>query len=196
MNSKRLFGEFAVTMSDKFDKKINQAMLDLIWKSLKDYTNEQCEKAFDHVAKHGRFYKDILPDLMEHLESNEDKAVFAWEKVDKAVKSYGPYVSVQFNDPVIHSVIELLGGWVNFQNTTTGQWKWVQKDFLKHYNTLRKKSSHPKYLPGQIEIENVRKAPQHIEGRWEKEVKKIGFKETKEVQRLPRKEPKRIAQAP
>jgi len=57
------------------------------------------------------------------------KDVIAWtEKVRKAIVSVGAYQSVQFDDPAIHSCIELMGGWSELCATRTDELKWKQKE--------------------------------------------------------------------
>lgn len=77
-----------------------------------------------------------------------------WVLVDKTVKSDGVYTSVKFSDPVIHSVINAMGGWVALGLCSMDEWKWKQKEFERLYAIMSRQSEHPDHLPGQIELDN------------------------------------------
>lgn len=62
-----------------------------------------------------------------------DRASIAWTKVDKAIRSVGVYPSVVFDDPVIHLVIEDMGGWIKLGNQTEKEWPFIARDFEKRY---------------------------------------------------------------
>ncbi|MCK5606513.1 hypothetical protein KAR91_31715 [Candidatus Pacearchaeota archaeon] len=61
------------------------------------------------------------------------QATIALDKVQKAFWYAGVYKSVVFDDPIIHAVIENLGGWVTYCNTPDHELKWWKKDFEKKY---------------------------------------------------------------
>ena len=84
----------------------------------------------------------------------EEKSLFAWEAVLKAMKKYGAYNSVKFNDPIIHSVIPIMAGsWADFCHIPLD--KWMQKEFINNYKIMGKRNEHPEYLKGICEIENT-----------------------------------------
>ncbi len=155
MKDETKFGEYTGLLSEKFGKEISQAYLKMIWESLRPFNDGDCERALKHVFLHGRFLKDLIPDLLQRLEGEaKDQAVLAWVAVDKAVKNHGPYASVKFDDLVIHSVINVMGGWGQFQDCSIKEWTWKQKEFEKLYPVIQRKNNHPEHLAGQIEMKN------------------------------------------
>lgn len=155
MKDKIKFREYIALLSEKFEKEISQAYTKMIWESLRPFEDVDCERALKYVFLHGNFLKDLIPDLLKQLEGDSQaQAVEAWLIVDSAVKSHGNYQSVKFEDPVIHSVIKAMGGWVNFQDCEIKDWVWRQREFERLYGILKNKGNHPDYLPGQCEIEN------------------------------------------
>lgn len=62
-----------------------------------------------------------------------DSALVAWSKFDKAVRSVGPYMSVAFDDPIIHRVIEDMGGWTGFDKKTEDEWPFLRNEFTTRY---------------------------------------------------------------
>lgn len=44
----------------------------------------------------------------------EDRAALAWARAERALARYGPYQSLDFQDPVLHRLIRHYGGWEAF----------------------------------------------------------------------------------
>jgi hypothetical protein len=148
------FLKYMATLGELFDKQISESMLELYWEILKDFSEQEIMKVFNLAGRHCKFFPKPA-ELLEILEGDkQDQAVLAWEKVYKATSSIGAYESVQFDDPVIHSCIKLMGGWVELCRVKTDEMKWKQKEFEKLYSVFSQRSSHPKYLVGITEHEN------------------------------------------
>ena len=90
--------------------------------------------------------------------SKEDlhsRALLAWQNVIDTVERCGSWSSVQFDDPVIHSCVRALGGWIELCSTDVTEMVWREKKFLELYPVLSKSNqTHPKYLIGVDEKEN------------------------------------------
>ena len=154
MKNKKLFREYMVLLGEIHNRELSDLLLDAYWKILEPFSDDACKKSFDQLIAISKFFPKP-PDFLEILRGTiQDTAVLAWEKVDSTVKSHGPYVSVKFDDDVIHSCIELMGGWVALCNEDIKNWHWKQKEFVQLYATLSKKNIHPEYLPGIVEKEN------------------------------------------
>lgn len=90
--------------------------------------------------------------------SSQDGALVAWSKVDKAVRLVGPYQTVVFDDPVIHRVIQDMGGWAQFGNKPEKEWPFIAKEFENRYRGYHQRSEtpdYPKALIGLAESENA-----------------------------------------
>ena len=138
-------------------KNLHPALIEIYYKSLERFTIAEIEIAIKQVINTRVFSGLPKPaEIIQAIESKDsDTAIIALELVIYAVEHIGNYTSVKFTDPVIHSVIEMLGGWPKFCTATEEEWVWLKKDFLKFYPTMAKKQSHSDYLPGQFEIDNV-----------------------------------------
>ena len=66
----------------------------------------------------------------------KDRPLAAWQAVREAIRKVGAYESPCFDDPVIHAVIQQLGGWPVVCETLTSEMKWLEKDFCKTYSAL------------------------------------------------------------
>ena len=79
--------------------------------------------------------------------STQDSALVAWAKVDKAVRTVGVYESVVFDDPLIHRVIDEMGGWCRLGKETDKEWPFVGKEFENRYRGYTLRSEKPEYPP-------------------------------------------------
>jgi len=154
MKDEALFKKNITVLCELFDKPLSQLLTSVYWKALEPFTDGQCERAFKEIILSSKFFPKPA-DFIERLTGKqEDQATQAWICVVEAIRRYGNYQSVGFANPVIHSVIEFMGGW-----GATGEWqdselKWKQKEFERLYNIMQQSEKHPEYLPGLCEIEN------------------------------------------
>lgn len=150
------FKEYLSVLSEIHDRQITPMLASVYWKVLEPFTDEQCKAAFEQVIQSARFFPKPV-DLLEILHGKSaDAATVAWVKVVGAVRRVGNYDSVMFDDPVIHEVIDFMGGWPK-----TGEWleselTWKQKEFERLYSVFKvgSRKSIP-YLPGLLEIQNA-----------------------------------------
>ena len=154
MKNKQLLAEYLTLWGEIHDKKISETMANFYFETLKPFSDSDCEKVFKKV---GLKWFPKPQDFLDELQGNKkDQATLAWLKVDKAVKSHGPYASVKFDDPAIHGVIEAMGGWPQFQDCSLkNDWKWKRKEFEELYPIMEKKDDNPIYLHGQCEKESI-----------------------------------------
>ncbi|WP_250481876.1 DUF6475 domain-containing protein [Caballeronia sp. NCTM5] len=99
-------------------------------------------------------------DIVRMLEgSTQDSGMVAWSKVDTAIRQRGTYVSVVFDDPIIHRVILDMGGWVLVGGKGEDEWPFVAKEFVNRYRGYKMRSETPDYPPvliGMAEAQNNR----------------------------------------
>jgi len=104
------------------------------------------EKGFPRIRE--------MIDILEYSDNDfEDIAQEQFLIAKDTITSHGAYRSVQFDDPIIHKVIESMGGWVNFCMTQYKDLPWKEKEFIKYYASYRSlydegKLDLPRYLQG------------------------------------------------
>lgn len=89
--------------------------------------------------------------------STQDLALVAWSKVDKAVRQVGTYATVVFDDPLIHRVLQDMGGWISLGLKTEHEWPFVAKEFENRYRGYSMRNEKPEYqrfLVGSAEAQN------------------------------------------
>ena len=151
------FKEYLATLCEIHDRTMSKMLTDLYWKVLEPFNNEDCENAFREIIYTGRFFPKPA-DFTELLHGNKkNQATLAWLQVLETVKRVGDYRSVKFSNPVIHSVIESMGGWVRLAgDMQAAEEKWKQKEFERLYEVISQnpRGKHPEYLAGKCEIAN------------------------------------------
>ncbi|HEV2524122.1 MAG TPA: DUF6475 domain-containing protein [Gammaproteobacteria bacterium] len=140
---------------------ISKFLTDIYWQSLKQFEWQDVERAFNahiHNPDCGQFFPKPA-DVVRFIEgSGETRALQAWSKVEQAIVQVGIYQSVVFDDPLIHAVLENMGGWIKLCNVTFDELPFRANEFNKRYMGFvhKKPERHPKYLAGITECENAK----------------------------------------
>lgn len=175
MKNETKFKEYMATLCELHDRTLSKLLTDLYWKVLEPYTDEQCEEVFKEIIYSSKFFPKPA-DIIEVIHGTKrNRATDAWLEVLESVKRIGNYQSVKFADTIIHSVIEVMGGWPQFGTMTNDEIKWKQKEFERLYEVMSsREGKHPEYLPGIFELENTRNG-------WpmQNEVIRIGYEKLK-----------------
>ena len=154
-------------LEENFDSECSNAKVKLYFTTLSDISIEQVESAIQKILRESVYSKfpTIGAIRQAALGSTDDRAVLAWRKVFKAIQCVGQYRSVKFDEPVIHSVIELMGGWENLCLMEQKEIQWKEKEFVNLYKSLQGKNiRHPECMLGISELQNIQKGyPEAIE---------------------------------
>lgn len=117
-------------------KPMSEPLLQVWWNGCKQWTLPQVRRALNALTvhpEHGKFPPKI-GDMTAILEgSHTDRAAVAWGKTLEAMSSVGAYTDVVFDDPVIHVVVEDMGGWPKLCRTELKELGMVQTRFTKAY---------------------------------------------------------------
>jgi len=169
------FKEYLAMLCELHDRTISKLLTDLYWKVLEPFDDEQCEAAFKELIYSSKFFPKPA-DFIEVLRGKrENHATEAWLEVIGVIAGIGNYQSVKFADPVIHSVINAMGGWPQLCMMEISEQKWKQKEFERLYEVISaREGNHPTYLPGTHEQENYKTGFE-----VEQEIRRIGFEKKK-----------------
>lgn len=159
-NDKPKFAEIITGVAELYGKDISAAAASIWFNSLKEYHIDSLAKAFSvHVTNpdNGQFFPKPA-DIIRSIEgTSQDASFVAWTKVDETIRTIGPYQSVVFDDPIIHAVIDDMGGWIMFGEKTEDEWPFVSLEFQKRYKGYKSRKQvppHSKILIGQHEAKN------------------------------------------
>ncbi len=159
------FREFTLLLTlvtEQYGRPISPNVIELYWNALRGYGLPAIRTALNtHVLNPDTGqYMPKIADIVRAIQGGtEDRALRAWAKVDRAVREVGPYASVVFDDPLIHAVIEEMGGWIQFGKKPEKEWPFVAKEFETRYRTLvgrERAVAHPPSLTGLVEADHAR----------------------------------------
>ena len=153
---RRLAGVFAI-----YSRDLSEMVLSIWWESLRKYDLAAVASALNRHAvnpDNGQ-YLPKPADIVKLIEGGTvDSSLVAWSKVDRAIRSIGPYQSVVFDDPIIQAVVQDMGGWVQLCNSSEQELPFKGKEFQTRYRAYKTTASlqnWPTHLPGIAEGQNA-----------------------------------------
>ena len=160
MNQYERFMAALTAVAEMHGKSVSEAVGLMWWEALKGYDLEQVENGFAaHVRNpdSGQWMPKPADIIREIDGCRKDRGALAWAKAFDAMGRVGAYSSVAFDDPIIHAVIEDLGGWTKVCRTDGNEVGYVQHRFCEAYRAYagRPDLTYPKYLTGEHEANNA-----------------------------------------
>ena len=157
MISQETFIKYYTILSEEFGEGLSDARMLMHYEILSNEMNDQeFVNSIKSILQSRKYNK--MPKLAEILEyarpDTESIATIAWNDVERAISKAGAYQSVTFEDKVVNSVIDALGGWVWICSQDMSEIKWVKKEFNKLYGIHLKRENHPTHLIGVVERSN------------------------------------------
>lgn len=146
-------GEFAKMMADVYDyysKDLSESVLEIWWTAVRPYDLAAVRKALgQHAVNPDRgSYLPKASDVVLMLGgSTLDSALVAWSKLEEALSRVGRYMTVVFDDPLIHRVVDEMGGWTVIGACSARDWPFKQNEFVNRYRGYRMRSETPPYPP-------------------------------------------------
>jgi hypothetical protein len=155
------FCEMLDYVSEQYTKPLSVGAKKIYWQGLVEYDLSAIKQAIGRHLRNpdnGQFMPKIA-DVVRMLEgTTQDSALIAWNKVNKAVRGVGTGQSVVFDDPLIHRVIEEMGGWQSLGKKEENDWPFVAKEFESRYRGYKMRGENPEYqsvLIGAYESHNI-----------------------------------------
>lgn len=155
------FAACLLAASELYGKPVGEAVVAVWWDALARFDIGAVESAFRrHFANPdtGQFMPKPA-DIVRLIEGTTvDVAQVAWSKVDRAIRTVGPYASVTFDDPIVMRVLQDMGGWIALAQRTEDEWPFVANEFRTRFAGYRSRAlpvEHLRRLPGIAEMENA-----------------------------------------
>lgn len=144
-----------------YGKDVSKPVMRLYWSALVEYDMQAIRRAFSAWIKNpdaGQFPPKPA-DIIRMIDgATGDRAMVVWSKVDKAIRMVGHYQSVAFDDPVIHRVIDEMGGWRKLASMPSNKdLEFAGIEFIKRYRAYTLAggvTEYPAYLIGESEAAN------------------------------------------
>jgi len=161
LDEKKRFAALIVALADYYNKTTSKGVIAMYWEGLRQYDYEAIEKAaWAHTQlpdESGR-WMPLVSDFNKMLIGRtSDQGQIAWSKVDRAVRVVGPYADVAFDDPIIHRVLQDMGGWAVIGGKDDKEWPFTAKEFVTRYQGYKmtgETPDHPAYLVGIANAQN------------------------------------------
>ena len=137
-SDKLRFGKLIAVLASAYRQEADRATLEAYSIGLSDVPIEAIETAVDRAIRGSTFFPSVaeLRELAGEMKP-EARAIKAWDAFRKGRDSYGYYVTVDFDDPVINATVRNLGGWMAMDDRIDEEGdKWVRKDFERVYMSL------------------------------------------------------------
>lgn len=140
---------------------VSEFSLSVWWEAMRPYDLAAVRQAFSRHAMNpdGGQFAPKPADVVKMLAgTSNDRALLAWAKVDKAVRSVGSYQTVAFDDLLIHRVLQDMGGWIVLGTKTEDDWPFVANEFENRYRGYAMRGEKPEYphvLIGMAEAQNT-----------------------------------------
>lgn len=144
------FHEGIIGVMSFYGKDVSRFALDIWWNALKQFDLAAINDAFGRhlMNPDSGQYPPKPADIVRMLQgSTQDSALQAWVKVDKAVRQVGTGSSVVFDDPLIHRVLQDMGGWLGLGSRQEDEWPFVAREFENRYRGYKMRSERPEYAP-------------------------------------------------
>jgi len=129
-------------MNSLYGKQNDNVKNEIYLNCLYKYSIEEVESAVkDHINDHdiGQFYPKPA-DICRKIEGNiDEESLLVWSRVFDAIKNHGQYKSVSFDNPVIHRVINDMGGWVQLCNCSLYELDTKRSEFQTRYKIIKKR---------------------------------------------------------
>lgn len=158
---KEALGLMLAKVMSVYGKPITSGFVDVFFDALTAYDLDSVRRGLNaHVQNpdSGQFPPKPA-DIVRLIDgTSQDQGMIAWSMVDKAVRRVGPYQSVVFADPIIHRVIDDMGGWIKLCNAPSeDEYKFQGIEFARRYRAFvvaGGAGEYPKYLIGLSEADN------------------------------------------
>lgn len=156
----RAFSTTLMGIGELYGREVSPSLAGIYFESLKQFDIQAIQAAITaHINNpdNGQFFPKPADIVKMIGGSNGDKAMQAWSKVDKAVRQVGTYASVAFDDPIIHRVLQDMGGWVMLGTKKDDEWPFVAREFETRYKGYAMRGEvpdHPRLLYGIAQIHN------------------------------------------
>ncbi len=147
-----------------YEKEFNEDLIQAYWLLLKEFDLMVITEAFNQHCRQSKFFPKPAEIIGIIQGDTEDIAMVEAAKVIQAIKEYGAYHSVVFDDAWTQAVIHYgFGGWIQLCDLETHNEKWFIKDFVKIYGSYKR--TNVKYfghLIGTLEQANRMNYPEYI----------------------------------
>lgn len=144
------FANIVKAVLDMKGKEVSPAVLRLWWAALEEFSIEEVRHGFTRYVRSpdSGSFAPMPADIIRMIEGGAgDRGMLAWGKVMEAIKRVGGWQSVCFDDPIIHCVLEDMGGWPKLCSTEGDEMSFRAADFAKRYRAYAERGTPERFAP-------------------------------------------------
>ena len=131
------FTQGMMVLAEVYNRKLSSLLLHTYWNCLKKYAYAVFEITLWDFLKNPDYAKRGFPSPADWIKAIEgdtaSKGLAAWTEIITTIRHIGHYESVIFTDPLIHSVIRDMGGWIFLCQQSERDLIFAQKEFERRY---------------------------------------------------------------
>jgi hypothetical protein len=148
-------GQFAAliaSLGEIYGRQITKTATQMYWAVLEPYELAEIKRAVkQHLSdKKACAYMPLPGQLIDSMGGSvEEKALLAWHKLKQALARVGASRGVQFDEPVMHQIVQDMGGMYHLGQMLERDLDFKQKDFKELYAFYAKNpQDYPPMLSG------------------------------------------------
>ncbi len=156
------FTQLMMGLGVLYSKSIHAILIEFYWHAFVRYEYSAVKEAFQAHINHpdtGQYFPKPA-DIIRYLDgSTQSRALLAWTKVVQAIRNPGTNITVVFDDFLIHSVLQDMGGWLTLGLVKETELPYRAKEFNQRYGAyvLHPPTGYPKQLTGFFEHQNTQR---------------------------------------
>ena len=157
---KKRFAELIAGLAQTFLTDVSITDIENYWLFLRGYSLADMELAIVNfcTSPEGNRFMPKPGELIAALEGNAtQQAQQAWTKIINAIRHVGGDATVIFDDPLIHSVLHDMGGWIRLCGMYSKDEPFKQREFESRYVAYRRNppKEYPRKLIGRMDAGNA-----------------------------------------
>jgi hypothetical protein len=157
------FFELLKAMGEFYGKSFSDIVLEMWFTDLNRFDYGSIKKAFA-IHRQNPDNGKFMPkpgDIIRILEgTSKDNSFVAWSKIRESIGKVGAYQTVVLDDPIIHRVVQDMGGWIRLCHIDEKELPFIANEFKSRYQGFKSQGEIPDYpakLYGIHEGENLSK---------------------------------------
>lgn len=153
MLDRNLFSQMMMMLCEVYNRQQTKPLMEAYYLVLKQMSDDDFKSSMINLLENRTFQALPKPaEILEYSKPNTEAiATLALQDVERAIARGGRNMSLIFDDKVVHSVIEALGGWVYICDMSKKEWEFKRKEFTRLYDVQSKRTDHPDHVAGLAE---------------------------------------------
>ena len=151
-------------LSEAYGVELSPVKVVAYYLTVADIPEAEVEAAMNTALRALKYFPSPA-ELREQIEGNiNDRAYVAYSTLLRATKEHGYYASVKFEDPLIMTVVEHMGGWMEWCQLTAKEQSYRKQEFVSLYRFFATKDGikPPHHLIGFEEASNSDMFPELV----------------------------------